>query len=144
MNFLTVKKYTVTILTKNFSIFLILLYVSCHEACGLDIWIITLWLPKTLQPVSLLFCCRANNRVQTWSGKNFGLFSSEKGNWRKVNFNLSLKDQETSLDLKNHWKMNPEAEEFGHGAVVSLKLTDFMQFNYVEFYPGATLNGKLH
>ena len=40
--------------------------------------------------------------------------------------------------------MNPEAEEFGHGAVVSLKLTDFMQFNYVEFYPGATLNGKLH
>ena len=38
--------------------------------------------------------------------------------------------------------MNSEAEEFSHGAVVSLKLTDFMQFNYVEFNPGATLNGK--
>merc|ERR1712045_750167 len=37
-------------------------------------------------------------------------------------------------------KMNSEAEEFSHGAVVSLKLTDFMQFNYVEFNPGATLN----
>ena len=38
--------------------------------------------------------------------------------------------------------MNSEAEEFSHGAVVSLKLTDFMQFNYVVFNPGATLNGK--
>ena len=30
--------------------------------------------------------------------------------------------------------------EFNHGSIVSLKLTDFMQFNYVEFWPGPTLN----
>ena len=29
---------------------------------------------------------------------------------------------------------------YSHGAVISLKLTDFMQFRYVEFYPGPSLN----
>ena len=35
--------------------------------------------------------------------------------------------------------MNEETA-FNHGSVVSLKLTDFMQFRYVEFHPGPSLN----
>ena len=36
--------------------------------------------------------------------------------------------------------VHPTMSSFNHGAVVSLKLTDFMQFRYVEFFPGPSLN----
>ena len=43
------------------------------------------------------------------------------------------------MENPNSSTMNEETA-FNHGSVVSLKLTDFMQFRYVEFYPGPSLN----